>query len=94
MVGRPACLRSRRCRFVCFLADYPSTLYNHSLAPSVPLSCVATDGQSAYMGALSGHTRGVNVLLLDGSVKLIVPTVDTKIWKEFASIGNEAGRAN
>jgi hypothetical protein len=77
-----------------FLADYPATLYNHSLAPSAPLSCVARDGQSAYMGASSGHTRGVNLLLLDGSVKLIVPTVDTKIWKEFASIGSGAAGTN
>ena len=77
-----------------FLADYPSTLYNHGLAPDTLLSCVAMDGQSAHMGASSGHTRGVNLLLLDGSVKLIVPTVDTKIWKEFASIGNESARAN
>jgi prepilin-type processing-associated H-X9-DG protein len=55
---------------------------------------VAMDGESAYMGASSGHTRGTNLLLLDGSVKLIVPTVDMKVWKEFARIGNEAARAN
>jgi hypothetical protein len=77
-----------------FLADYPSTLYNHSLAPSAPLSCMAMDGQAAYMGASSGHTRGTNLLLLDGSVKLIVPTVDIKVWKELARIGNQSARPN
>jgi len=55
---------------------------------------MAMDGQTAYMGASSGHTRGTNLLLLDGSVKLIVPTVDIKIWKEFARIGSEATRVN
>jgi prepilin-type processing-associated H-X9-DG protein len=40
------------------------------------------------MGASSGHVRGVNLLLLDGSVSLVTPAIDPKIWKEFARIGS------
>jgi prepilin-type processing-associated H-X9-DG protein len=73
------------------MCDYRSTLYHHGLLPNGEPSCIALDGQTAFMGASSGHTRGVNMLLLDGSVRLVVPTVDAKVWKEFAAIGN-AGR--
>ena len=63
------------------VADYRSTLYNHALLPNAPLSCVAADGQTAFMGASSGHVRGVNLLMLDGSVKLVLPTIDRRVWK-------------
>ena len=67
-------------------ADYRSTLYNHALVPNRKTSCLAIDGQTAFMGASSGHVRGVNLLLLDGSVSLVTPAIDPKIWKEFAKI--------
>jgi hypothetical protein len=66
--------------------DYQSTLYNHSLPPNGRPACVAADGQTAYMGASSGHIRGVNLLLLDGSVTLVRPTIYPKIWREYARI--------
>lgn len=68
------------------MADYRSTLYNHSLAPNAPLSCLAADGQSAFMGASSGHVRGVNCLILDGSVRLILPSIAPPVWTELASL--------
>lgn len=68
------------------LSDYRSTLYNHALPPAAPASCVAADGQSAFMGAYSGHPRGVNVLMLDGSVRLVQPTIAPPIWRAFASL--------
>jgi len=40
------------------------------------------------MGASGGHPRGVNMLLLDGSVSLVVSTINAKVWKEFAGIGS------
>ena len=43
-------------------------------------------GEAAFMGASSGHVKGVNLLMLDGSVKLVVPTIDPKVWKEFAAV--------
>jgi hypothetical protein len=67
-------------------ADYVSTLYNHGLQPGAPFSCVAADGGTAFMGASSGHVRGVNLLMLDGTVKLVSPTIDPKVWKEFADV--------
>ncbi len=67
-------------------ADYRSTLYNHALTPNGRPSCIATDGRTAYMGASSGHVRGVNLLRLDGSVTTIPPTIAPKVWREYASI--------
>jgi prepilin-type processing-associated H-X9-DG protein len=67
-------------------ADYRFSLYNHALLPSARPSCVASDGQTAFMGASSGHVRGVNMLLLDGSVTVVRLTIDPKVWKEFARI--------
>ncbi|QEH33257.1 hypothetical protein OJF2_17570 [Aquisphaera giovannonii] len=68
------------------LAGYRSTLYNHAPAPNSPGSCVSRDGRTAGLGASSGHAQGVNLLMLDGSVKLVTPSVSPKVWKEFASL--------
>ncbi|MGA2704942.1 MAG: DUF1559 domain-containing protein [Isosphaeraceae bacterium] len=73
-------------------AGYRSTLYNHALQPGSALSCVALEGQSAYMGASSGHSRGVNLLMLDGSVKLVQPSIDSKVWRNFAAIADSVPR--
>ncbi len=74
-------------------ADYRSTLYNHGPLPGARLSCVAADGGTALMGASSGHVRGVNLLLLDGSVKLVLPTVARPVWSELAACrGRGEGR--
>jgi prepilin-type processing-associated H-X9-DG protein len=72
------------------VSDYRSTLYNHALPPQGQPSCIASDGQTASLGASSGHTRGVNVLMLDGSVSLVVPTIHSKVWREMAAIGPSA----
>ncbi len=68
-------------------ADYRSTLYLHALPPNAQESCIALDGQSALITASSGHLSGINVLLLDGSVSLVRPAIDLKVWKELAKIG-------
>jgi prepilin-type processing-associated H-X9-DG protein len=68
------------------IADYRSTLYNHGLPPQGSPSCIASNGQAAFMGASSGHTRGLNLLMLDGSVRLLTPTINLRIWREFAAI--------
>ena len=47
------------------------------------------------MGASSGHVRGVNLLMLDGSVKLVVPTIDPVVWREFATLrDHDTGSTN
>jgi hypothetical protein len=67
--------------------DYRSTLYNHALPPNGRPSCIADDGRSAFMGASSGHVRGVNLLRLDGSVSLTVPSIAPMVWRDLATIG-------
>ncbi len=66
-------------------AGYRSTLYNHALPPNGQPSCMAADGRSAYMGASSGHVAGVNLLLLDGAVSTIKPSINHKVWRDYAS---------
>jgi type II secretory pathway pseudopilin PulG len=67
-------------------SDYRHTLYNHALPLSSHHSCLAVDGKTAFMGASSGHVRGINLLLLDGRVSLVTRDIDLKVWKEFATI--------
>ncbi len=67
-------------------SDYRQTLYNHALALSSNHSCLPVDGKTAFMGASSGHVRGINLLLLDGSVTLVTREIDPKVWKEYARI--------
>jgi hypothetical protein len=67
-------------------ADHRSTLYNHALLPSAQPSCIASDGKTALMGASSGHVRGLNMLLFDGSVSVVRPTINSTVWREFARI--------
>jgi prepilin-type N-terminal cleavage/methylation domain-containing protein len=69
-------------------SDYRHTLYNHSLPLSSRHSCLAIDGQTAFMGASSGHVRGINLLLLDGSVNVVTREIDPKVWKDFAAISS------
>jgi hypothetical protein len=67
-------------------SDYRSTLYNHALPPNGRPSCIADDGRTAFMGASSGHVRGVNLLRLDGSVTLTLPSIAPKVWRDLAAI--------
>ncbi len=67
-------------------SDYRSTLYNHGLPPNGKPSCIAAEGATAFMGAASGHERGVNVLRLDGSVSLTRFSIDFQIWSRLATI--------
>jgi prepilin-type processing-associated H-X9-DG protein len=71
-------------------AGYRSTLYNHALPPDARSSCIAIDGRSAFMGASSGHVGGVNLLLLDGSVSSIRPSINPTVWRDYATIGSSS----
>ena len=66
-------------------ASWRSTLYNHVLTPGAVPSCIAADGLTARMGASSGHAGGVNVLIFDGSVRTVSPTVAPQVWKALAT---------
>ncbi len=69
-------------------SDYRSTLYNHALRPNGKPSCITPDGGMAFIGASSGHPRGLNLLRLDGTVTLVRISVDSKVWRELAEIGS------
>lgn len=71
-------------------ASWRSTLYNHATTPGAAPSCLADDGLSARMGASSGHLHGVNVLIFDGSVRTVSPTVALPVWKALGTVGTSA----
>ena len=66
-------------------ASWRSSLYNHALRPDASPSCVAADGASALMGASSAHAGGVNVLMFDGAVRTVSPTVAVPVWRALAT---------
>lgn len=70
-------------------ADFRYTLYTHSEVPITSAPRVARDGRSSSLGASSAHVGGVNVLLLDGSARLVAPTIDASVWRAMGSIGPE-----
>ena len=39
-------------------------------------SCLSIDGKTAFMGASSGHLRGINLLLLDGNVTVVTRGIE------------------
>jgi prepilin-type processing-associated H-X9-DG protein len=66
-------------------ASWRSTLYNHTMTPNSATSCVTSDGRSAHMVASSGHIPGVNVLMFDGSVRTVKPSISLEVWKAMAT---------
>ncbi len=68
-------------------ATWRSTLYTHALSPNAAQSWISNDGRSALMGASSSHVGRINVLMMDGSVKGVTPTIDAKVWDELGTIG-------
>jgi prepilin-type N-terminal cleavage/methylation domain-containing protein len=74
-------------------AAWTSTLYNHSLTPNATPSCVAADGQTALMGASSGHADLVHVLILDGSVRPFTTRGNSRIWRALANFNDVATEA-
>jgi hypothetical protein len=66
-------------------ADWRSTFYNHALTPNAKPSCISSDGISAYMGASSGHSGVVNLLVLGGGVRTFTSRVDPEVWRSLAA---------
>lgn len=67
-------------------ASWRSTLYSHALTPGAAPSCVSQDARTALMGASSGHPAGVNVLMFDGSVRVVTSTVAPQVWYALATV--------
>ena len=77
---------ARRRRQLVGPADYRSTLYNHALPPALPGFVSWRRRPERLHGRLQRPCRGVNLLMLDGSVKLVQPTIAPPVWREFASL--------
>ena len=71
------------------LADFRYTLYTHARGPWADVSQVARDGRTSDMGASSGHVAGLNLLMLDGSARVVTPTIAPEVWRAYGSIGPE-----
>jgi len=76
-------------------AAYSGTLYNHVATPNWRgqdcgnLSAIAdTPGEHAIISARSRHTGGVNVTMVDGSVRFVSDNVDTGVWR---AVGTRSG---
>ncbi len=70
--------------------SWRSTLYNHATVPFAGPSTVTAAGTSAQMSASSAHANGVNVLLFDGSVRTIRPTISPPLWRALATTHSAA----
>jgi prepilin-type processing-associated H-X9-DG protein len=67
---------------------YNCGLYNHILTPnSATMDCVR-HSNPAWRAARSRHSGGVNVLLGDGSVRLVHDTVAPDVWR---ALGTRSG---
>jgi type II secretory pathway pseudopilin PulG len=71
-------------------ASWRSTLANHTLPPGAAPSCLADDGRTARIGSSSGHVGQVHVLMLDGRVQAVSPTIDPTIWKALGNVNDRA----
>ena len=62
-----------------------SAIYSHAIPPNATKSRIAHDGQTAAMSASSAHPARVHVWMLDGSLRVVLPTIDLKVWKGLGS---------
>lgn len=83
-------------------AEYGGGLYNHVSTPNSAISdCISTPqispppqrfniidrfGNIGMSSARSRHPGGVNVLLLDGSVRFVADSIDRRIWRFIGTI--------
>ena len=73
-------------------AAYSSTFYNHMAPPNWEgIDCGAASaipdvpGEAAIISARSMHPGGVNVLLADGSVRIVNNSIDLKLWRALGT---------
>lgn len=63
--------------------DWQNTLYHHGLTPNWATSAISKSGNCGQMGASSGHSNYVHLLLMDGSAKAWRSSVDPVVWKRL-----------
>jgi len=65
---------------------YGNTLYNHYYPPNpIQWDCGNGSGNKALSTARSMHPGGVNLLLADGSIRLIANNVDLGLWRALST---------
>ena len=64
-------------------------LYNHAIGPADPRSCLSEDGRTARIGASSYHSGRINVLMMDGSLRGVKPSMDLKLWRDLGTVGKD-----
>lgn len=67
-------------------ADWQSTLYQHDRAPTLAPSTISLDRRSASMGASSYHPNQIHLMMLDGSVRVVAPTINRSIWRSLGAV--------
>ena len=68
------------------------TLYTHYFPPNPPgqWDCGNTSGNKGLTTARSNHLGGVNLLLCDGSVRIVPDSIDVTAWRALGTrTGNE-----
>ncbi len=73
-------------------SSWRSTLYSHILTPNAGPSCIAEDRRTALMGASSAHPGRINVLLMDGSLRGVSPTIAPQVWWALGTVGDASKR--
>ena len=65
---------------------YGNTLYNHFYGPNArQWDCGNGSHNKALSTARSGHPRGVELLLCDGSVRFISDSIELAVWRALAT---------
>ncbi|WP_020468328.1 DUF1559 domain-containing protein [Zavarzinella formosa] len=74
------------------LIDYPGFCQGNNNQPAANLPCTASNGsrfgETNYAGSRSRHTGGVNVQLMDGSVRFVTNRVDPNQWQYLGWIAD------
>jgi prepilin-type N-terminal cleavage/methylation domain-containing protein/prepilin-type processing-associated H-X9-DG protein len=70
-----------------WIRGWHMTMYTHAAPPNAR-SCAFPANSTMFMGANSGHTGGVNLLLCDGSVRFVPDSISLSTWR---SVGTRNG---
>ncbi len=64
---------------------YSSTCYTHSVPPFAR-QCLFPSNSSMVTAASSAHTNGVNIALMDGSIRFVTRSISVSTWRAVGSM--------
>ena len=85
LVDRPALMGVAEYGLLCCHDFNGEQEWQTRLWSNVSEMCVSSDGQTALMGASSGHPGQIHIVYVSGAVKSVTPRIDLKVWKGFGS---------